>query len=140
MALTQAQIAWCAAVLGAGTAGYHAPPVVQKAKAHVAKGKPATSHKRPVNVRKAPVSDSPAPIMDCPLPSVPSFDEGLEYRLDPLWSQPWPPTVWAQGPIAGGRPPFSPSVPEPDAWVMLIAGFGLVGASLRKKGTEHGRV
>jgi hypothetical protein len=80
--------------------------------------------------------------MDCPMPSVPSFDGELEYRLEPMWSKPWPQGsfVVAQPPIGGGGgflPPVAPRVPEPGAWVMLIAGFGFIGASLRKRKSEQ---
>ncbi|MBO9499932.1 MAG: PEPxxWA-CTERM sorting domain-containing protein [Novosphingobium sp.] len=34
----------------------------------------------------------------------------------------------------------SPSVPEPATWAMLLAGFGLVGGALRRRGFERRRV
>jgi hypothetical protein len=137
MALTAAQVALCAAIFG--TAGYHAPPVVKIAKAHVAKaqGKPKLSVSRPRVVRPEPApSASPVSIPDCPIPGVPAPDGSLEYRLEPMWSEPWPQGSFAtaQPPIGGGfLPPIAPRVPEPGAWVMLIAGFGFVGLSLRKR-------
>lgn len=148
MPLTSSQLAWCAAVLGAGTVGYHAPPVVKKAKAYVAKakGEPGKAAAPRAVVDRAPVRPAaPTVILDCPMPSVPAIDGSLEYRLEPAWSQPWPHGSYAvaQPPIGGGSgffPPVAPRVPEPGAWVMLIAGFGLVGLSLRKRGTEHGTV
>ena len=33
-------------------------------------------------------------------------------------------------------PPPAPGVPEPAAWAMLIGGFGLAGAALRRKRTS----
>lgn len=137
MALTTAKI--CALLLGGAVAGSYGTVAVQKAKAPVAKvkGKPKLRASRPRVVRPEPAR-SASPILDCPLPA-PSFDANLDYRLEPEWAQPWPPAVWTQGPILGGSRPVSPHVPEPDVWVMLVAGFGLVGASLRKKGTEHGQ-
>ncbi len=144
MALTTAKI--CALLLGGAVAGSYGTVAVQKAKAPVAKvkGKPGKAAAKravvsPSTVRPA----SPPSILDCPFPSVPALDGSLEYRLEPAWSEPWPQGsfVTAQPPLNGGTfPPASPHVPEPDVWVMLVAGFGLVGVSLRKKGTEHGTV
>ena len=39
-----------------------------------------------------------------------------------------------------GGPPPAGAVPEPAAWAMLIAGFGLVGASLRRRRLRGGPV
>lgn len=35
--------------------------------------------------------------------------------------------------VIGGNPP--PAVPEPSTWAMIIAGFGIVGAALRRRRT-----
>jgi hypothetical protein len=43
--------------------------------------------------------------------------------------------IWAAGTIDPGDGRVSPpGVPEPSAWAMLIAGFGLVGAMRRRRG------
>jgi hypothetical protein len=36
-------------------------------------------------------------------------------------------------PAPPGAPPAAPAVPEPAGWAMLLAGFGLVGLSLRRR-------
>ncbi len=46
-----------------------------------------------------------------------AFDSGLAY----------------DGAIIGDTPIPNPGVPEPAAWALLIAGFGLVGAALRRR-------
>ncbi len=141
MALTTAKI--CALLLGGAVAGSYGTVAVQKAKAPVAKvkGKPrASPASRPRVVRPEPAPLAASPILDCPLPA-PSFDANLDYRLEPTWSAPFPVATPTGGGVWWGSPtPPTSTVPAPDVWVMLVAGFGLVGASLRKKGTEHGTV
>ena len=130
MSLTKAQLAWCAAIFTAGTV---TPPAIQKVQKRIAVKQP--SNKKPAvqqAVRPPSPAPAPQPIMDCPMPSVPSFDGSLEYRTEPLWAAPQPPVFDAGGGVwAGGG--SSAAIPEPDTWVMLISGFGLVGLSLRKK-------
>lgn len=134
MALTKAQIAWCTAIFAAGTV---TPVTVQKvhktvsAKPKKGPGK-AAAPRAVVNLET--VRPAPQPIMDCPLPSVGGFDESLEYRLDPLWANPHPPLFDTGGDVVWGGASRPPSVvPEADLWVTLIAGFGFVGLSLRRK-------
>lgn len=160
MALTSAQLAWCAAVLGAGTAGYNAPPVVKKIKEQVspkklAKGERAvrpTSRPRVVRIETAlpPAPQSSTTIIaPCPTPGI-SFAENL--KIPPIedpkenesdWS--WIPTGFAPPAWFGGGSPSrpitpGPGIPEPFAWSMLITGFGMVGVSMRRrrKGEVHG--
>ena len=135
MTLTQAQLAWCAAVLGAGTAGYHAPPVVKKAKAHVAKaqGKPAQA----ASPSRQPAPASPVSIPDCPIVSAPGAGDAL--GLSPLagptyfWADGAGPVLVTPGWQGGGSVPGGPAVPAPDVWVTLVAGFGTIGLALRKR-------
>ena len=45
--------------------------------------------------------------------------------------------------VAGAATRFTPlaagSVPEPGSWMLLIAGFGLTGAALRRRSARHAR-
>ena len=38
---------------------------------------------------------------------------------------------WGKGATYSGTLAFTPSVPEPASWAMMIAGFGMLGATLR---------
>lgn len=136
MALTQAQIAWCAAVLGAGTAGYHAPPIVKKVSAKAKpKGERVSPASRPRVVRPEPAPPAPR-ILDCPTPSA-GFTNSAPF--DPFAGAlaggaafgPASGGGFVQG---GGRPhPIAPGVPDLDTWVQFIAGFGLIGLAVRKR-------
>lgn len=137
MALTTAKI--CALLLGGAAVGSVTTVTVQKVRPAVAKiKKPSKKVSQPAPLHKekaVPFSSAPSNIMDCPLPSVPSFDGGLEYRVDPLWSAPFPVATETAGEVWLGsstRPP-APAVPAPDVWVLMVAGFGFVGASLRRR-------
>lgn len=44
-----------------------------------------------------------------------------------------PPPPGGNPPPPGGNPPPVLSVPEPGTWLMMIVGFGLIGAALRRK-------
>lgn len=44
-----------------------------------------------------------------------------------------PPTVKPPSGGGGGGPPPVPGVPEPDTWLMMLVGFGLLGAYLRRQ-------
>ncbi len=102
----------------------------------VAKTAPASGAHRAV-----PASPS---ILDCPAPA-PSLGPGVWASVPALAD---PPRLSAEGPPSwpgggGGILPPSPptpsppAVPEPGAWAMLVAGFGLVAVSLRRKRNEQ---
>lgn len=144
----------CALLLGGATAGSLTTiavverPAVVKAKPKPAKKKPV----RPATPRRHAIKLPPkgaVVILDCPTPSTqtalpnefPSLTppESDGSQPSPGW---WPPSVMPPtggGPwIFPGVPDVSiPPIPEPTAWAMLVAGFGLVGLSMR--GARHGR-
>ena len=135
--LTTAKV--CALLLGGAAVGYTAPIAVKKispkpvaAKGHVNKNR--------VSFTRQPEHVNPTNILDCPTTGLGGFfmePQNIErigdvqgfssrpansghYRFDP--------------PVGDGIfVPTGGPVPEPDTWVMLIAGFGLVGASMRRR-------
>ncbi len=154
--LTTAKI--CALLLGGVTLGVTGTVAVQKqnspkrevGRPAAAKGKPGVSLSGASGARSGQPRQPPASpprILDCPTPA-PSLGPGV-------WASPaapgLPPVTGAAPrlpmppvqPGGGGgfvpSPPTSPpAVPEPAAWAMLITGFGLVGASLRRKEPARG--
>lgn len=145
MSLTTAQMAICAMIFGA-TVGSVGTIGAQQVAAVKVKPKAAQPKARPTI--KAP---SPAPqrdraaILDCPTPGLAA----------PVWGETDTLSLWdATSAQTGGGvvppsapPPFSfrppsaaptppPAVPEPESWAMLLAGFGLVGMSIRR--LNHG--
>lgn len=116
--------------------------------ATVEKSVTVRSAKRPT-VKKSLTVARPAPvaIADCPVPALPALpapDIGPFFdALPPMAGRaqpfPMPGAPYLPGPWGGGGapPPFAappdiPAVPEPAGWVMLLAGFGLVGMGLRR--------
>jgi hypothetical protein len=134
------------ALLAAGSMGAGSVVAVQKATSHKASAnveKPTVSHTRKAQpVRKAYKLPSPGPaILDCPTPVIGS-PWGIEHQptgLTPPMSDALlpllPPAI--EQPGGGGivllPPSYSPAVPEPGAWAMMIAGFGLIGCSMRRR-------
>ena len=143
--LTTAKV--CALLLGGAAVGYTAPIAVKKVspKPVAAKVKQpgVSTASRPRVVRPEPAARPAANILDCPTTGLGGFSTepnkigGIEdvsglsarpagsghYRFDP--------------PVGDGIfVPTGGPVPEPDTWVMLIAGFGLVGASMRRRKGE----
>ena len=111
------------------------PPVAAKAK-----GKGVGQASRPRVVRPEPAQPAPR-ILDCPVTGspfaavpVPGFD--LPAPPSPFGAvalgQPGAGGVW-DGPNTRTPPTFPPAVPEPDTWLLWIAGFGFVGLSLRSR-------
>jgi hypothetical protein len=144
MALTAAQIAWCAAVLGASTASYHAPPVVkqvkakiaQAAKTPVAKGKRVQKAAPATPVAHRAVPASPSRVLDCPTPGLSAGTELMEIApIKPLETAPaFPGTGFVVEDYSIiGRPGDVPAIPEGTTWLYMIAGFGLVGMAARQR-------
>lgn len=134
----------CALLLGGavgvgGTVAVHKvspkPPVAK------AKGKPGVPQaSRPRVVRPEPALRPASPtILDCPTPA-----PGSPWAAIPTIPVPLPPMGGAGAaafPGGGGGagahpyPPAPPSsaVPELAAWAMMVSGFGLVGAAMRRR-------
>ncbi|MFA5580533.1 MAG: PEPxxWA-CTERM sorting domain-containing protein [Paracoccaceae bacterium] len=111
---------------------------------HLNAKKAAVTKPRPAKARKAPAPrplalPSAALLSDCPLPSAginPFADMAPEFS-----GSTWPAlTLSGVRPVEGGwfrtpmnQPPTLPAVPEPDAWAMMITGFGLIGLACRRR-------
>ena len=153
MALTSSQLAMCALIF---TGGVVSGPVIQK-EAHkiVAKGvkKPAkrVSQKKATEVAKkeecvpvvinlpGPLSGVGDPVYDLGGFTFDGFrpdtvsPSSRKERLTYGW-----PLRPVDPPIVDIVPDIPSNVPEPSSWAMLIAGFGLIGFSIRKKKTNQG--
>lgn len=127
---------FCVALL-AGSMGVGGTVAVQKARPVVQKkapAKPSKVVKTTPAAPRAPAVATPSPMLDCPMPSagdVPMVD------LPTLGMSTGPTTysngVWVHdggGGVWGGP---GAAVPEPTGWAMLVAGFGFVGLSLRRR-------
>ena len=131
-------------LLGSGltVGGMHVAPKVQKpAKARTVAAKPVKRAPQPVTKAYTLPAPSMALLTECPLPSAaPHFSDSAP--LAPFGGA----LVGgvALSPSNGGitafsppalvvPPPFTPAVPEPDTWGLLILGFGCVGLSMRRK-------
>jgi hypothetical protein len=141
--MTPAQTALCAMLFG-GMIGSGSVVAVQK----------ATSHKPSANVKKSPASHTrkaqpvrnayklpsrgPA-LLDCPTPGLTGSPWGIEPYQPAGFLPPQPGTLppSVEQPGGGGvvllPPSYSPAVPEPGSWAMMIAGFGLVGMAFRQR-------
>ena len=126
----------------------HSSPKREVGRPAEVKGKPGVrplsgaNGARPGQPRQPPAS--PPRILDCPAPS-PSLGPGAwappvasAPSLPPADAMPWRPLPPFGPPGGGGGiapppPGFPPAVPEPGTWATLLAGFGLVGLSLRRK-------
>lgn len=143
---------FCALLL-AGGMGATSVVAVQKAKPAVAKTRPAPQKPK---VQKAVQQSSRATqIEECP--SIVALGPGID-SLPPLQSAE---SIFGQalpgggggpggggsrgfgGPGGGFGPGVGPSpipivagVPQPDSWVMLVAGFGFLGLALRRRPTR----
>jgi hypothetical protein len=140
---------FCALVL-AGGMGASSVVAVQKAKPAISKARGAPQKPK---VQKAVQRNiQSAQIQECP--TVAPFGPGID-KLAPLqtaeniFGQPVPgggsgaPGGGGFGGGGGGggfRPdvqpapiPMVPGIPQPDTWVMLVAGFGFLGLSLRRR-------
>ena len=145
------------ALLAAGSMGAGSVVAVQqvKPKPVVTKAKPAPAKARVAKAR--PASPRPAPstgttILDCPTPGLtgspwsaeptsaledaPTWERFIRTGGDgPGWAEPvgvilLPPPSIPEVPTDPG------AIPEPGAWAMVIAGFGVVGAMFRRERIE----
>ncbi len=137
------------AILLAGSMGAGSVVAVQKVKPISAKAKTRPRVERAVagpsrsRVGRVETPQPPAPrILDCPAGS-PVAAEPNQFVLPNSPTQefggnipgvsPVPPVVWGGGGGHRPPPPSFPAVPEPGAWVMMIAGFGFVGLACRRR-------
>jgi hypothetical protein len=150
--LTTAKI--CAILLAGGLVGAtvqkHSSPKREVGRPAQVKGKPGVSLSgasgaRAGHPRQPPAS--PPRILDCPTPA-PSLGPGEwapppSPALPPVAGEaprlPLPPfgQPGGGGGTAASPPSFPPAVPEPGTWAMMLAGFGLVGLSLRSRREPH---
>ena len=143
----------CALLLGGAAVGSVSTVAVQhkvspRQEVAVAKGKQGGLKRSGAPVRRPEPAERPASprILDCPITGSPyglepSFHDlartqQLASATAPGFHPLLPGSVVAGGggtlPIPPSPPPIPPAVPEPDAWAFLLAGFALVGASLRR--------
>lgn len=133
MALTTSQTALCAMLFGATVSGVGTHHVVKKRNPHVPQKSVSTSIIAPSGRTVQTASGGSVTILDAPVfgncitPDLPEAFEVPELRRSR-------PELF---PTAGGgqiiQIGLSPAVAEPDTWAMMIAGFGFVGLSLRRK-------
>lgn len=146
--LTAKQIAVCASIFGLGVA---TPPTIEKVKS-AAHAKRAAVKPRPVKSSPAPVKTPPGHIVAASEPvrieCSPISGAGGFYDMQPVDI---PAIPISNGSLSSGgrfdytnvagdggfyhggfRPPIlTPSIPEPDAWAMMVLGFGFVGFAMR---------
>ena len=83
----------------------------------------------------APIATVPTPTVT-PTPSPAATPEPLPEPLPPIVPEPLPVPEATPEPLPAPAPIDPPepvaAIPEPSTWVMLILGFGLVGAGLRR--------
>jgi hypothetical protein len=145
---------FCALLL-AGGMGATSVVAVQKAKPAVAKTRPAPA--KPKVQKAVQQSAQASQITECP--SIAPLGPGVD-SLAPLltaqsiFSQPLLGGNGGGGGGGGGLPgggggfgpdinpapiPIVPGVPQPDSWVMLVAGFGFLGLALRRRPQRDAR-
>jgi PEP-CTERM motif len=138
---------------GMGASGVVAVQQVKPARAVHAKAKPAPQ------VRKASAPRAQPRLSDCPVAtaslgggSIANLAPITPFEQTPMASISAPQSILAGGPggtfapappfnggsggntIPGGG--FTPGVPEPAAWAMMVSGFGLVGVAMRRSGSQ----
>lgn len=126
---------WCAALLGVSLGGgavHTAHTVKSKRPAAVRSVKHVARPARPAPANPIVFDCPPAPWSDAMSGPVGSLSQSSSLSAGA--------GVYALSPGVGGgwshrspvvTPPTSP-IPEPGAWAMLVAGFGLVGLSMRR--------
>ena len=148
----------CALLLGGAVGGTGVAVVKDSPRPSVAKAKQlgagslsGLNGARSGQPRQPPAAPHRPAILDCPTPGPVPFG-ALPSLAGPLAELPAigsdaqafvPPSAWAPpaaGPGGGGGglppvppPPSPPAVPEPGQWAMLIAGWGFVGLSFRRR-------
>ena len=136
---------FCALLL-AGGMGATSVVAVQKAKPVVAKSRPAPQ--KPKIQKAVQQSTQTSQITECPsiAPLGPGIDSLAPLQTaESIFGQSLP-GIPGGGPGGGGgfgggfRPevqpgpiPIVPGIPQPDTWVMLVAGFGFLGLALRRR-------
>lgn len=133
------------ALLLAGGMGAGSVVAVQKAKPAISKPRPAAS--KPKVQKAVQTQTQTASITECPtVGPVGSADLSPMIAMEttePLTGF----RETATGPLGGGGigggggggggglpdPSPTPGVPQPDTWVMLVAGFGFMGLALRRR-------
>lgn len=134
------------AILLAGSMGAGSVVAVQKVKTVSAKaaakpkGGQSARAPRPRAIERTTPGPAAPRILDCPVGS-PFSAEPNPFVLPDLMppgfggnivGAPFAPVVWGGGGLAPVTPP-PPMIAEPGAWAMMIAGFGFVGLSLRRR-------
>lgn len=136
---------FCALLL-AGGMGATSVVAVQKAKPAVAKTRAAPA--KPKVQKAVQQSTQTTQITECP--SISPLGPGIDslaplQTADSIFSQPLPGGAGSGGGGFGGggfgpdvQPgpvpiPMVPGIPQPDTWVMLVAGFGFLGLALRRR-------
>lgn len=145
-ALTTSQLAFCALIFGAGAA---TPTLVKKISRPL---NPAAKQEQVVKRTPAKIAPklTPAPaieaakpsnILDCPqsgLNPTPMQVQSVTTNVVSFFGGPntgiWVPPGGGGG---GGGGVDIPAIPEGDVWMYLIAGFGFVGGSLRRRKKEE---
>jgi hypothetical protein len=108
-------------------------PAISKARAAPAKPKVQKAVQR---VRRA------TSIQECPLiaPMGPGIDRLMPIQpLDNIYNENPPGGGGGVSKPKGDPDPFS-GVPEPDTWMMLVAGFGFLGLALRRRSNATNEV
>lgn len=139
---------FCVALLAGTVSVPSTYVVVKKTTAQKTVGKPApktVSKRNPAPARtvavQTPASEKPC-IIDMPsIGQQPDLElvqiQDLQPTKDRPWwdSGPWVSGPWFPpgGPGGGGSVVTPPAVPQPDTWVMMVAGFGFLGLGLRRR-------
>lgn len=136
------------ALLLAGSMGAGSVVAVQKAKPAISKPRPAPSKPKVQKATQSQVHTSQ--ITECPTVAPVGTAELSPFSATPTPAEPMGgfaslsgPSAGPGGGITGGRggsgpsvvpdPSPTPGVPQPDTWVMLVAGFGFMGLALRRR-------
>ncbi|MGL6042286.1 MAG: PEP-CTERM sorting domain-containing protein [Sandaracinobacteroides sp.] len=143
------------AMLLAGGIGATSVVTVQKARAPTTKAKPKPTNPKPQRI----VSNAmPAPVraatpVDCTVPVV-ALSAGTTDLMALPFDNLVPMDTLGGGAGAGGgdgggsfgpsiRPgptPVPPGIPQPDSWIMMVAGFGFIGLALRRSASARRKI